>query len=109
MAAWALPIWMALLGAGFALVGSAAGSVGGRLLGVLAAAQLVAIAVLIAGIKAEVGHRDEWGDYPVAGGLALVVVAFITVVTIITPPEAPGGSGTSPRRVPPGHEPPISV
>jgi hypothetical protein len=75
---------MTLLGAGFALVGVAAGSVHGRLLAVLAAAQLIAIAVLVGGIEAEVGRRDEWGDYPAAGGIALVVVASITVVAILT-------------------------
>ncbi len=84
IAAWALPVWMTLLGAGFALVGVAAGPGRGRLLAVLAAAQLLAIPVLIAGIEAEVGRRDEWGDYPAAGGIALVVVAFITVAAIVT-------------------------
>ena len=84
MAAWALPVWMTLLGAGFALAGVAAGPGRGRLLAGLAAAQLLAIPVLIAGIEAEVGHRDEWGDYPVAGGIALVVVASITVAAIVT-------------------------
>jgi hypothetical protein len=84
MAAWALPVWMMLFGAGFALAGVAAGSVRGRLLAVLAAAQLIAIAVLIAGIEAEVGRRDEWGDYPAAGGIALVVVAAITIAAIVT-------------------------
>ena len=83
LAAWALPVWMILLGAGFALVGVAAGSVRARLLAVLAAAQLGAIAVLIAGIEAEVGRRDEWGDYPAAAGIALVVVASITVAAIV--------------------------
>jgi MFS family permease len=82
--AWALPVWMTLLGVGFALVGVAAGSVRRRLLGVLAAAQLMAIAVLIAGIEAEVGPRDEWGDYPAAGGIALVVMASITLAAIVT-------------------------
>ncbi len=84
MAAWALPVWMTLFGAGFALVGVAAGSLRGRRLAVLAAAQLIAIAVLIGGIEAEVGPRDEWGDYPAAGGIALVVVASITVAAIVT-------------------------
>ncbi len=82
--AWALPVWMTLFGAGFALVCIAAGSVRGRLLAALAAAHLIAIAVLIAGIEAEVGRRDEWGDYPAAGGIALVVVATITVLAIVT-------------------------
>ena len=82
--AWALPVWMTLLGAGFALVGVAAGSARGRLLAVLATGQLVAIAVLIAGIEAEVGRPDEWGDYPAAVGIALVFVAAITVAAIVT-------------------------
>jgi len=84
LAAWALPVWMTLFGAGFALVSVASGSVQGRLLAVLAAAQLMAMTVLIAGIEAEVGRRDEWGDYPAAGGIALAVVASITVAAIVT-------------------------
>lgn len=102
MAAWALPVWMALLGAGFALVGVGAGPVRGRLLAVLAAAQLVSIAVLIAGIEAEVGRRDEWGDYPAAGGIALVVVASITVAAIVTQSRNADRFGTlpSPRQAP---------
>ena len=82
--AWALPVWMTLLGAGFAIVGVAAGSTRGRLLAVLAAAQLTSIVVLIGGIEAQVGRRDEWGDYPAAGGMALVVVASITIAAIVT-------------------------
>ena len=84
LAAWALPVWMTLLGAGFALAGVAAGSVRGRLPAVLAAGQLVAIAVLVAGLEAEVGRPDEWGDYPAADGIALVVVAAVTVAAIVT-------------------------
>ena len=84
MAAWALPVWMTLFGVGFALVGVAAGPGRGRLLAALAAAQLLAIPVLLAGIEAEVGRRDEWGYSPAAGGIALVVVASITVAAIVT-------------------------
>lgn len=84
MAAWALPVWMTLFGAGFALVCVAAGTARWTQLAVLAAAHLIAIGVLIAGIEAEVGHRNEWGDYPAAGGIALVVVATITVAAIVT-------------------------
>jgi len=82
--AWALPVWMTLFGAGFALVGIAAGSARRRLLATLAAAHLIALAVFIAGIEGEVGRRDEWGDYPTAGGIALVVLAAITVAAIVT-------------------------
>ena len=81
--AWALPVWMVLLGVGFAMIGFASGTVGGRVLAVLAAAQMMAVAVLIAGIEAEVGRRDEWGDDPAAGGIALMVVAGVTIVEIL--------------------------
>jgi len=50
---------------------------------VLAGAQLLAIAVFIAGIEAEVGREDEWVDYPAAGGIALLVVAALTIAGII--------------------------
>lgn len=81
--AWALPVWMTLLGVGLGLVGLASGMPSGRLLALLAAAQFVAVVVLIAGIEAEVGRRDEWGDHPMAGGIALVVVAGLTIAGII--------------------------
>lgn len=84
VAAWALPMWMTLFGAGFALVAVAAGPSRGRRLAVLAAAQLLAIPVLIAGMEAEIGRQDEWGDYPAAGGIALLVVASITIAAIVT-------------------------
>lgn len=57
-AAWALPAWMTLLGPGLALFG-------------------------VAG-PGRVGRRDESGDYPAAGGIALLVVATITVAAIVT-------------------------
>lgn len=81
--AWALPAWMTLLGVGLALLAVASGTAGGRPLTILAGAQFVAIVVLIASIEAEVGRRDEYGDYPSASGIALVVVAGLMVAGIV--------------------------
>lgn len=36
--------------------------------------------MLIVALEAQVGHRDEYGDYPAAGALALGVVAALTIV-----------------------------
>ena len=36
-----------------------------------------------AGIAAEVGRRDSYGDYPAAVGIALVVTAAITVLALV--------------------------
>ncbi|HEX7276152.1 MAG TPA: hypothetical protein VF244_02150 [Acidimicrobiales bacterium] len=78
--AWALPLWMGLLGIGFALLAVASSSRPRRALTILAIGQLGAIAVLIAGIEAQIGRVDEYGDYPAAGGLALVFLAAVTLV-----------------------------
>jgi uncharacterized membrane protein len=82
--AWALPLWMTLLGAGFALLAAAADPAQRRPLALLAAGQLAAIAVLIVGIEAKVGRVDEYGDYPVAGGIAVLVVAAAAIVALVT-------------------------
>jgi len=83
VAAWALPLWMTVLGVGFAMVAVASGPRQRRPLTLLAAGQLVGIAVLFAGIAAEVGRRDYWGDYPVAGGVAVAVVAATTIIALL--------------------------
>jgi hypothetical protein len=82
--AWALPLWMTILGAGFALLAAAAHPAPRRPLALLAAGQLAGIAVLIAGITAEVGRVDEHGDYPLAGGIAVLVVAATAIVALLT-------------------------
>lgn len=81
--AWALPAWMTLLGVGFAMVAVASGPGPRRALSVLAAGQFIGIVVLIFGIEAEVGRRDGYGDYPAAGGIALVFVAAVAVVALV--------------------------
>lgn len=81
--AWALPAWMTLLGVGFALVAVAGGSGPRRALSVLATGQLLGIVALIVAIEAEVGARDSYGDYPAAGGIAVVLVAVMAIVAMV--------------------------
>lgn len=82
--AWALPLWMTILGAGFALLATAAAPAPRRPLALLAAGQLAGIVVLIAAIEAQLGRVDEHGDYPLAGGIAILVVAATAVVALLT-------------------------
>jgi hypothetical protein len=81
--AWALPLWMALLGIGLALIAGAAGVRERRALIALAAAQALGFVALFAGIAAEVGETDSYGDYPAAGGIALVVTAVVTIAALV--------------------------
>lgn len=81
--AWALPVWMTLLGVGFAMVAVASDPAQRRALAILAGGQIAGIAVLIASIEAEVGQPDEYGDYPAAGGIALLFVAAVTIVALV--------------------------
>ena len=80
--AWALPLWMTILGVGFAVLTVASGSHQRRAVALMAAGQLVGPAVMFVGIAAELGRRDEWGDYPAAGGIAVVVVALMTIIAL---------------------------
>lgn len=80
--AWALPLWMTILAVGFAVLTVASGSHQRRAVALMAAGQLVGLAVMFVGIAAEVGRRDEWGDYPAAGGIAVVVVALMTIIAL---------------------------
>lgn len=81
VAAWASPLWMTVLGVGFATIAVAAPRPR-REVALLAAGQLVGLAVLFAATVSEVGRRDEWGDYPAAGGIAVVVTAVITGIAL---------------------------
>ncbi len=93
LVAWALPLWMTILGVGFAMVAVASEPRQRRAVALLAAGHLIGLAVLFAGIAAEVGRRDEWGDYPAAGGLALVVVAAITIFAVFGLAKSNGRPG----------------
>lgn len=83
MVAWALPLWMTILGIGFAAIAVASGPGERRAMALLAIGQVAGLAVLFAGIAAEVGRRDEWGDYPAADGIAIVVTAAISVIALL--------------------------
>jgi len=81
--AWALPLWMVVLGFGFALIALSVGSPVRRGIACLSAAQLVGTPVLIVAIENEVGTPDSYGDYPAAGSIALVVTAAITILGLV--------------------------
>ena len=81
--AWALPLWMTVLGIGLAMVAAASAPRERRTVALLAAGQLIGMAALFAGIVAEVGQPDEYGDYPAAGGIALIVTAVVTIGALI--------------------------
>jgi hypothetical protein len=95
--AWALPLWMLLLGLGLTLITVSAQRTERRTAGLLAAGQLVGLLVLWAGVAAEVGRRDSYGDYPAAVGIALIITAAITVLALVdlatTPERSPAPPG----------------
>jgi len=98
--AWALPLWMTLLSAGLVVLMIAAAPPERRAVALLAAGQLIGMAVLLGGLILEIGRRDDYGDYPLAGGIALAVTAAITVVALLDLTRtsealapAPGGGG----------------
>jgi hypothetical protein len=81
--AWALPLWMTLLAVGLALVTAASPRSVRRACLVVTAGELLGLVVLYGGLIAKVGRQDEWGDYPLATGFSLVVVAAITVAGLV--------------------------
>ena len=81
--AWALPLWMALLGIGLATLAAASGPRARRAVAVSAAGQALGFVALFAGIAAEIGETDEYGDYPAASGIALIVTAIVTIVALV--------------------------
>lgn len=80
--AWALPVWMTVLGLGFAGIALACAPGRRRAVGLLAAAQLVGLVVLYAGLIAEIGREDS-GDHPVPGGIALVLTAALVIAGLL--------------------------
>ena len=83
LVAWALPLWMTLLGVGFAMVAVASAPRERRVVTLLAAGQLIGMAALFVAIAAEVGEPDSYGDYPAAGGIALIVTAVLTIAALV--------------------------
>ena len=79
--AWALPLWMTLFAVGYALVALGSRS-SRRPVALLAAAQLLGMTTMFIGLTAELGPRDEYGDYPVVFGIGLVVTAATTLMSL---------------------------
>ena len=83
--AWALPLWMTLLGVGFSAVALS----GARInrwrapVAYLAASQLVGMATLFVAIAAKPGRTDEYGDHPAAFGIGLAVTAAATIASLV--------------------------
>ncbi|HUP76866.1 MAG TPA: hypothetical protein VM282_27785 [Acidimicrobiales bacterium] len=90
--AWALPLWMTVLGIGLAMIAVASGPRERRAVAVLAAGQLVGLMALFVGIAAEVGEPDSYGDYPAAGGIALIVTAVLTIAALAQLTRTPAES-----------------
>jgi hypothetical protein len=83
LVAWALPLWMTAIAIGAALV-AAASSHGDRApYAALAAGPVVGMIALIVGVEAQVGRRDDYGDYPSAAGISLIVTAAIMIASLI--------------------------
>ncbi len=80
LVAWALPLWMTVIGVGLVMVAIASGR---RFVALLALGQVAGIAALFVGIAAEVGEPDGYGDYPAAVGIALIATAAITIVALV--------------------------
>lgn len=80
--AWALPLWMTLLGAGLITVTVASGPDRRRAVGILAASQVIGLVVLYTGLIAEIGRSDD-GDHPVPGGIAMIVTAAVVIAGLV--------------------------
>ena len=83
VAAWAVPLWMTLLGLGLATLAGAGVPGERRALGMLAGGQVVGLLVLFGGLIAEVGRQDEYGDHPVPGGIAIIVAAALVIAGLV--------------------------
>jgi hypothetical protein len=94
--AWAVPVWMTILGVALVIVAIASGPQVRRAVSLLAAGQLVGIAVLLALLTAEVGRVDEYGDHPAAGGIAMVVTAAMTIAALVALTRAPADRESAP-------------
>ena len=81
--AWALPLWMTVLGAGLVTITFATAPGERRAVGLLAASQVAGLVVLFAGLIAEIGRQDEYGDHPVPGGIAIIVTATLVIAGLV--------------------------
>ena len=96
--AWALPVWMVLLGSGYALIALSLRPPMRRAIACLSAAQLAGTPALIVATEIGVGTPNDYGDYPAARAIALVITAAITILGLALlsmPLDAPHREGTS--------------
>lgn len=96
--AWALPLWMVLLGSGYALIALSARPPMRRAIACLSVAQLAGTPALIVATEIGVGTPDSYGDYPAAAAIALVITAAITILGLALlsmPLDAPHSEGAS--------------
>lgn len=94
--AWAVLLWMTVLGLAFVIVAIASGPQVRRTVSMLAAGQLAGIAVLFALLTAEVGRLDDYGDHPAAGGIAIVMTAAVTIAALVALTKAPAPADREP-------------
>jgi hypothetical protein len=75
LVAWAGPLWMTMLAISLAFLAVAAPPDMRVGLATVSAGHVAGIVVTVAGIEAEVGRQDSYGDYPAAAGLGVCVAA----------------------------------
>ena len=80
--AWATPLWMSLLGLGFAVLAVAV-TEARRTLATLAFAEAFGLSVMVAGSVAGVGREDGYGDHPAAIGIGITVTAAVTSMALV--------------------------
>jgi hypothetical protein len=80
LVAWASPLWMTLLAISLAVLAAAAPSGLRAGLVTVSAGHVAGIVVTVAGIEAEVGRQDSYGDYPAAAGLGVCAAAAGSVL-----------------------------
>jgi hypothetical protein len=80
LVAWASPLWMTLLAISLAVLAVAAPPGIRAGLATVSAGHVAGIVVTVAGIEAEVGWQDSYGDYPAAAGLGVCAAAAGSVL-----------------------------
>ncbi|MEQ1788437.1 MAG: hypothetical protein ABL966_15400, partial [Acidimicrobiales bacterium] len=96
LVAWALPLWMTLLGVGFGLVAMSVTGALRRPLALLAGAQVLGLVSLLLALRAEIGPVDEYGDHPAAFGVGLVVTAGAMIGALLLADRVRSASPTAP-------------
>ncbi len=83
LVAWAAPLWMTLIAAGFVVLALSVPRSARFPLLAIATAQLLGMAAMFVGIVAEVGRQNSYGDHPAAFGIGLVVTAVLSALGLV--------------------------